>query len=147
MIPDVLRGASPPSLALGFVLLHCEAQQLVQNPHRAPSALPELKSAFLWDAAVASSDHRVDLRWLCGVTCSPTANRKNHNCGRDTFDVLGESRAENGPVLHNCAAPRLRRVNMNRIINGFFEKEERGQPARKLHINKQPTAIGQAAAK
>lgn len=36
---------------------------------------------------------------------------------------------------------------MNRIINDFFEREERGQPASKLHINKQPTAIGQAAAK
>lgn len=53
---------------------------------------------------------------------------------------------ENGPVLHNCAAPQMRHANMNRIINDFFEMEERGQAANKLHLNK-PKAIGQTAAR
>lgn len=35
---------------------------------------------------------------------------------------------------------------MNRIRNDSFEKEERGQPTSKLHVNKQPRAIDQAAA-
>lgn len=121
--------------------------------------LPELKSAFqavVWDGHVdlqsytivstlgvanLSKQSRNDLQLKSyeDILCGPITTVDvilSWYCICILTDILCENRGKNGPVPHNCVAPRMRRVNMNRIINDFFEKEERGQPASKLHINK-----------